>query len=116
MPSNIVRFSTLIVDPIASIATSYTPFGLPFAHAMRVLHLINDSNGTYIFSFDQVNQNIVLLANSFVLYDLTSDQDTYESFRYQNGSQLYIKSIVVPTTQDMSSNSVYGVTIYGKGE
>jgi hypothetical protein len=116
MVSNIVRFSLMTEVPIASITASYTAFGVPFAHPMRVLHLINDSNGTYYFSFDTINDNFVLLANSFVLYDLTSDQDHNESFRYQKGSQLYIKSVVTPTTQTLSSNSVYGVTIYGQGE
>jgi hypothetical protein len=78
---------------------------------MRVLHFINGTNGDMMISFDATNDNIVVLANSFVLYDLTSDQDANESFRYQNSSQLYVKYITAPT-----QGTLYVTAIYGKGE
>ena len=114
--SNLVRFDALRSVAIASITTSYTALGLPLAHAMRVLHFINDSNGVYLISFDGVNDNTIILANGFALYDLTSDQDMNESFRYQNGTQIYIKYVVAPTTETMSSNTFYLASVYGKGE
>jgi hypothetical protein len=84
---------------------------------MRVLHFINDSNGTYMFSFDGVNDNFPLLGDSFSLYDLTSDQDGNESFRYEKGSQLWIKYLIAPTsTSGVQTDKVYAVAIYGKGE
>ena len=116
MSSNIVRFDAVRNVPIASITGSYTMFGLPFAHAMRVLHFINDTNGSFMFSFDGVTDNFPLITSSFNLYDLTSDQDGNESFRYQNGSQLWIKSLIAPTSVGTLTNAVYAVAIYGKGE
>lgn len=116
MGSNIVRFDSVRSLPIASITAAYTVFGSSFGHAMRVLHFTNDSNGVYLFSFDGTNDNIIILPNSFALYDLTSDQDSNEMFRYQQGSQLYIKSIVAPTSQTGSSNTMYVSAVYGKGE
>ena len=57
-----------------------------------------------------------LVGNSFNLYDLTSDEDSNEEFRYESGTQLWIKFLVAPTIQTSSSNAVYCVAVYGKGE
>lgn len=114
--SNIVRFDMQIAVPIASITGSYTKFGPPFDHANRVLHFINNTNGTYQFSFDSINDNFPLVSDSFTLYDLTSDQDSNESFRYEKGSQLWIKTLIAPTVDATLTNTVYAVLIYGKGE
>lgn len=116
MASNIVRFDAVRSAAIASITGSYTKFGIPFAHAMRVLHFVNDSNGIYMFSFDGITDNFPLVGNSFNLYDLTSDEDSNEEFRYESGTQLWIKFLVAPTIQTSSSNAVYCVAVYGKGE
>ncbi len=116
MASNIVRFAPVISALYTSITPSYTKFGTPFDHAMRLIHFINDTNGTYMFSFDGVTDNVPVLANGFSLYDLTSDQDSNEMFRYEKGTQLWIKYLVAPTLQLLSSNTVYGALVYGKGE
>ena len=83
---------------------------------MRVLHFVNDSNGVYYVSFDGVTDNIVIPSNGFSLYDLTSDQDANEQFRYQVGTQLYIKYVAAPSSETMASNTVYCIAVYGKGE
>ena len=114
--SNIVRFDAVRSIPIASITSSYTPLGIPFSHAMRVVHFINDTNGTYMISFDGTTDNVPLLADGFSLYDLTSDQDINEKFRYQSGTQIFIKYLVAPTSVAGTSNTAYIVAIYGKGE
>jgi hypothetical protein len=117
MGSNIVRFDAARSVAIASITGSYTKLGTAFTHAMRVLHFTNDSNGTYMLSFDGTTDNFPVLADGFVLYDLTSDQDDNESFRYEKGSQLWIKSIIAPTsTGGVQSDTFYAAAVYGKGE
>lgn len=111
MGSNIVRFDAVRSVPEASITNAYTALGTPFTHAMRVLHFINQTDGNMMISFDGVTDNAPVLANTFALYDLTSDQDSTESFRYENGTQVYIKYISAPTT-----GTFYLVAVYGKGE
>lgn len=111
MSSNIVRFDSIRSLIYSSITSSYQTFGPAFSHAMRVIHITNPTDGDMMFSFDGSTDNIFVPAGGFVLYDLTSDQDQNESFRYQNGSQLYIKYITMPTKE-----TVYCACVYGKGE
>ena len=112
--SNIVRFDAVRSIALASVTGSYLPLGNPFTHAMRVLHFINNTNGDMMISFDGVTDNVPLLAESFALYDLTSDQDIDEQFRYQNGTQIFVKYITAPTLP--ADGAVYLVAVYGKGE
>jgi hypothetical protein len=67
-------------------------------------------------SFDGITDNAPFLAEGFSLYDLTSDEDNNEAFRYEVGSQLYIKWLIQPTVEAGITNTVYVVAIYGKGE
>ena len=78
---------------------------------MRVLHFINNTNGDCAISFDGTTDNIPVLADSFVVYDLTAAQDANEMFRYEKGTQIYVKYLTAPTEGDF-----YLVSIYGKGE
>lgn len=119
MPSNIVRFDKVRGVAFGDITSGYVPLGFlatpstpaPFTHAMRVLHFINGTNADVMISFDGVNDNIPVLANTFSLYDLTSDEDFDERFRYQNGTQIYIKYLSAPST-----GTFYLVAVYGRGE
>ncbi len=109
--SNIARFDAVRSSAFGSITSSYTALGVPFSHPMRVLHFINSTDGNMMISFDGTTDNLPLYADSFSLYDLTSDQNNNESFRYENHTQLYVKYTTAP-----SRGSVDVVAIYGKGE
>ena len=115
MSSNIVRFDAMRFETAATIAGgsgAFVTLGTPLGHAMRVLHFINQTDANLIISFDGTTSNIFLGAGSFALYDLTSDQDGNESFRYQNGTQLYVTYATgAPTTGEL-----FLIAIYGKGE
>lgn len=111
MGSNIVRFDAVRSVAFGSITASYVALGVPFGHAMRVLHFINNTDGDVMISFDGTTDNSPIIADGFSLYDLTSDEDSNESYRYESGTQLYIKYLSAPTT-----GTFYVVCIYGKGE
>jgi hypothetical protein len=111
MGSNIVRFDAVRSVAFGSITASYTALGTTFGHAMRVLHFINNTDGDVMISFDGTTDNVPVIAPGFSLYDLTSDQDSNEMFRYEVGTQLYIKYLTAPT-----KGTFYVVAIYGKGE
>lgn len=111
MVSNIVRFDAVRSMAFGSITNSYTALGTPFGHAMRVLNLRNTTDQGIYISFDGTTDNDYLPASSFALYDLTSDQDVNEHFRYQNNTQVFVKYASAP-----ASGAVYLTAIYGKGE
>lgn len=111
MGSNIVRFDAVRSVANGSITASYTKLGSVFGHPMRLVQFINNTDGDMMISFDGITDNVPSIANGFDLYDLTSDQDANESFRYEQNTQLYIKYITVPTT-----GTFYVVTVFGKGE
>jgi hypothetical protein len=111
MASNIVRFDAVRSLANGSITNSYQALGTRFTHPMRVVHLINGTDGDMMISFDGSTDNVPVLSSSFALYDLTSDQDANESFRYELGTQIYIKYITAPTT-----GTFYLVCVFGKGE
>ncbi len=112
--ANIVRFDPIRSLALASIAASYKTVGTPFTHAMRVLHFVNNTNGDMMVSFDGTTDNVIVLAEGFALYDLTSDQDENESFRYEIGTQIYVKYLSAPTTP--TDGAFYCIAVYGKGE
>lgn len=122
MGSNIVRFDPVRGMLFASITGVYQPLGFlsnptvaaPFDHAMRVVHFINNTNGDMMVSFDGTTDNVPVVAGSFDLYDLTSDQDSNEMFRYQKGTQVYVRFISAPTLP--ADGAFYLVAVYGKGE
>lgn len=116
MASNLLEFDQVRSVAIASITGSYKKLGGPFTFPMRLLHFINDTNGTYMLSNDGVTDKIPLIGVGFNLYDGTSDEDSNEMARFHNGMQWWIKYLVAPTSVATMSNAVYLACMYGKGE
>jgi len=116
MASDQVRFDSIRSVAYNSITNTYAALGTALGHAMRLLHFINDTNGAMMISFDGTTDNTVILPGGFALYDLTSDEDTGESFRYQIGTQIYIKYLSAPTLVATSTNTFYLVAVFGRGE
>lgn len=109
--SNIARFDAWRSTAFSSLTSSYVIIGGPFTHAMRIVQIINGTDGDIGISFDGTTNNVPVLAGGFGLYDITCGQDTNEQFRYQTGTQLFVKYLTAPTT-----GTVYIVCVYGKGE
>jgi len=107
MGSNIALFNPNVSVAFGSITASYTLL-TTFAHAIRLIHFINDTDGIMMISTDGVTDMVVVIGDSFSLYDLTSDQDANESFRLANNTQIYIRYITAPTMGNFYINAVYG--------
>lgn len=115
--SNVARFDSLRIINYALITNAYTAFGIPFSHAMRLLDFQNDTTSLIYISFDGVTDNIALIPGAFRVYDVTADQDTNEKFRYQNGTQIYLKYVgTAPVSSPNFTNNCYMTAFYGKGE
>lgn len=116
MASNMLLFDVVRSLPIASISGTYAKLGSAFGHPMRILHFINDSNGTYMLSRNGIDDHVPLVGDSFSLYDGTSDEDQNEMARFEKGQQWWIKSLIAPTVIATTTNTVYLACMYGRGE
>ncbi len=111
--TNIARVDALRSKGFASITGSYTVLGSVFAHRMRLLHFINNTDGDLLISFDGTTDNIFIPAGSFSLYDVTTNTDTAQNpaFVFSIRTQVYVKQSTAPT-----SGAIYLVAFYGQGE
>jgi hypothetical protein len=112
MTSQIVHVDALRVVAFGSITGSYTALGSSFGHPMRIFRLVNTTDADMLFSFDTINDNIIVPAGGFVLYDVTTNrEDNVVFFVFATGTQVYIKYSSAP-----SKGNVYLETLYGQGE
>ena len=109
----VVRIDTIRSKASGSITNSYTTLGSPLTRNWRIFRLVNTTDGDLMISVDGTNDNLVLPANSFVLYDLaTNAANVADSdwFVMQIGTQFYVKYESAPTT-----GSIYAEGIYSTG-
>lgn len=106
----IVRVDALRSVAFGSITGSYTALGTALQHNFRIIKLVNATNTAMFFSFNGTTDNDYLPANSFSLYDLTTNGVDVE-FVFQKQTQVYVKYASAP-----ASGAVYVMGIYGQGE
>ena len=99
--------------PFGSLTTSYQPLGLPLSHLWREWKITNLTNGNLLISFDGTSDNMIVPANSFTLYDISTNtnQDASSAMTMSIGTQFLVKYSTAPT-----SGSVYLEGIYQKGQ
>ena len=86
----------------------YNALGTPFDHPIRLLKVVNRTDVDLDVSFDGVTDHDIITANSFYLYDVSSNRDaTAEEWYFAKGTQIYVQG--APTT-----GSVYLVVYYGR--
>jgi len=107
------RFDSLRTLGFASITAIYQPLGTAISHNWREWKLTNATNGNMLISFDGINDNMFVPANSFTLFDITtnSNQSSSVGMMMSRGTQFLIKYSSIPT-----SGSVYLEGIYEKGQ
>ena len=96
----IVRMDSLRSKAFGVITNSYTVLGAVLANNWRVFKITNNTNGDMLISLDGTTDNLFVPANSFTLYDLSTNaanvQDS-DGFVMQIGSQFYVKYSTAPT-------------------
>lgn len=100
----------------ADITSSYTaigtasnsPVGSPLLNPSRIFNLSNQTDALLYFSFDGLNNHLVLPAKGFILLDVVSNKTLATGCFVAQGEVIYVKQNGVPTT-----GSVYLMTFYG---
>jgi len=96
------------------ILATYTTIGGALTHPVRVFKITNNTNGDLFFSIDGTNDHLFVPANSFTLYDLSTNAPpvkNLDNLLLGIGVQFYVRYSTVP-----SSGAVYIEVIYAKGE
>lgn len=111
----VARFDTLRSLAFGSITGSYQPLGGAILNQWRSFKLTNTCNQNMLISFDGgINDNIILPANSFVLYDIATNanQDAAQALTLSIGTQFSIKAeSILPSV----GGSVYLEGFYQRG-
>jgi hypothetical protein len=94
----------------AGIGVAYAAVGVAFTRPVRLMKIVNTTNQSLDVSLDGVTDHDIVPANSFTLYDLTTNKVRDEGAFFRVGRRVFVKSTsgVAPT-----SGSCYAVVIAG---
>ena len=90
------------------IGVNYAAIGTEFDKPIRIFFLQNLTDATLWFSFDGVNNHVPLIANGYLLLDVTSNKSLEQGFYISRGQTIYVKQLGVAT-----AGSVYLSVFYG---
>lgn len=110
----VVRADALRSKAFGSITGSYTTLGTALTHLWRMFKVTNSTNGDLLISFDGTTDNLFIPANSFTLYDLSTNAPPIaevDNLVLGIGTQFYVKQSSAP-----SSGSLYLEGLYARGE
>ena len=104
------KFETLRTLAFGSIANlTYTAVGASFANPIRILKISNTTDIDVFISFDGVTNIDVVVANGFVLYDLSTNKSNQVGvLEIPSGSKIYVIRGAVAAT----IGNIYVTTIY----
>jgi len=91
-----------------SIGAAYAGVGAAFENPVRILFLQNLTDSQLMFSDDGVTDKITLPSNGFLVIDGTANKTKDHGLFFAEGSRIYVKQVVAP-----SSGSVYLSVFYG---
>lgn len=93
--TQVMKYETLRSIDSATFAGTYLALGTPLLHAASIVKLVNNSNVLVTVSRDGINDMDVAPANSFCLYDVTSNlPHGCDGVFARKGEQYYIKGAV----------------------
>ena len=92
-----------------SIGAAYAGVGTRFDNPVRIFFTQNLTDKSLMFSLDGVNDHFALPAGGFLLLDVTGNKANAQGFYIAEGSRLYVKEIVTPTSGSVYLSLFYGV-------
>ena len=95
--------------PFGSITTAYQPLGTSLGHNWRIWKITNTTDGDMFISFDGINDNLFVPANTFTLYDIStnSDQDSATALSMSVGTQYFVRYSAAPTKGSVNLEGIY---------
>ncbi|MFQ5685104.1 MAG: hypothetical protein ACE5GV_00440 [Candidatus Scalindua sp.] len=88
-----VVFETIREVAFGGIGAAYAALGAVLGDNARIISFSNSTDQEIYISFDGINDHIRLAANSFKLYDLTSNKVRDDGYFLANRTQIYQKRV-----------------------
>lgn len=110
----ILRIDAYKTIGFAAITGAFGVVGTPLEHNWRAFRIVNATDGDMIFSLDGTTNNLFVPANTFVLYDISTNSaplNNIDRLVFGINSQFYVKQSTAATT-----GSIYIEGIYSRGE
>jgi hypothetical protein len=98
---NTAQIQTLRTLGFGSITTSYAAVGTKYEIPLRMVRIINNTNGDLFFTTNPAVDQFFLPAASFVLYDVAGNSGPNTQFRLQGDLQFYVKYSTAPNQKDV---------------
>lgn len=95
--------SVIVIDVIRTLAFggisgTYAAVGTPFTFPVRLICFTNNTDGDVFMSDDGVNNQLFIPANSFKLFDVTTNRfGNIPGLVFAIGTQFYVKQSTAPT-------------------
>jgi len=103
-----MQFETLRSVAFGSITNAFLPLGTPYDNPIRILKVVNDTDGLIQLSFDGVNAHDVYAPTSGGVYDFSTNRAANaEEAEQPKHTQVYIKYTIAPT-----AGTFYVVVVY----
>jgi len=92
-----------------SIGSSYSAIGTQLDQPMRIVYIVNGTDALLQFSFTGNTDHFVIPAQSYILFDVSSDQALTQGFYISKGTTVYVKRIGTPSSGTVYLSAFYGV-------
>lgn len=110
----IIRADVLRSISAATLDGTYRAIGTAIQHNWRVFKITNQTDGDLLISFDGTNDNLFVPAQTFTLYDLSTNAppiSVVDNLVLGVGTIIYAKESTAATTK-----SCYVEGLYARGE
>lgn len=106
-----VKFAAVREIAFGSISGTYATVGTPLAEHVRLITFQNGCDEDLYISFDGVVDNLRIAANSFKLFDLSSNKVRDDGLFLSVGTQIYVKEVLSSVT----SGDFWVEVLYAEG-
>jgi hypothetical protein len=104
------RFDPVRSLGFASITNVLAGVGTELEHPARCVYIFNNTDRVLAFSFDGINDHIILPALGYWFWDIASNQSLNRGWYLADGDRLYVRTL----TTNPTLGSVYFTAMYGQ--
>jgi len=92
----------------AAIGVNYAPIGTGFENPARIMFLQNLTDQSLLFSWNGVDNHLLLPSTGFIVLDVTSNKSMPAGIAcFRQGTRIYVKDLLTPVTSGAVFLSVF---------